>query len=46
MWTKCKSQLSELLALAKGQRLTESVDRNSKNKVVIKFPEELLHDQE
>lgn len=46
MWTKCKSQLSELLALAKGQSLTERVDRNSKNKVVIKFPEELLHNQE
>lgn len=46
MWTKCRSQLSQLLALAKGQSLTERVDRNSKNKVVIKFPEEPLHEQE
>lgn len=38
--------LSEILALAKGQCLTERVDRSSKNKVLIKFREELLHDQE
>lgn len=49
MWTKCESQeptLFEILALAKGQCLSQRVDRSSKNKAVIKFREELLHDQE